>query len=121
VPLSDFPPHLSKASSGVIKSIFSRVGSLAEILSGVFAASSPVLVIILISGNSFGVEVRMSSVPFDIYKFSNIVHPGACERKVVCGNSCPFISRSAVLSVAGVGRAVVVVVTVRVVVSAKCS
>lgn len=63
----------------------------------------------------------MSNVPFDIYKFSNIVHPGACERKVVCGNSCPCpsFSSSAVLSVAGVGRIVVVVVIVRV--AARCS
>jgi len=76
-PRMGFAPHRLCASSGVIKSMFSVVGSRAARFSGVLSAGRPVLVIILISGNIERSEEMMYRVPFDMYRLRKRVQPGA--------------------------------------------
>jgi hypothetical protein len=66
-------------------SIFSFVGSLAAIFSGVFRAIKPVDVMSLIGGKFFGDEDSMNRVPLAIYMSRKSVHPGACETIDVSG------------------------------------
>ena len=55
----------------------SEVGIRAAMFSGVFSAGRPVEVIMRMSGMLFGLDVTMKTVPFDMYKLLNTVHPGA--------------------------------------------
>ena len=54
--------------------------------SGVLTAGNEVEVMSLISGNDFGEDDTMKSVPFAMYTLRNRVQPGACEIMVVSGS-----------------------------------
>jgi hypothetical protein len=61
-----------------MKFIFSFVGSLAAMFSGVFSATRPVEVMSLIGGKADRDEDSKKRVPLAIYMSRKTVHPGAC-------------------------------------------
>ena len=79
-------PHLHSASLVPIKSISNSVGILASIFPGVFNAGIGYERIYMSSGNSERcLSETTKKVPFDMYRFLNTVHPGACSMISVSG------------------------------------
>ncbi len=71
------PPQRRCASSGLMKERSRAVGIRSAILSGELRAGKPVEVMSLMSGKDSGFDVITNNVPSAIYRFRNMVQPGA--------------------------------------------